>query len=342
MQCLLHPGAGVLRRRPLLLLLLLPGAAAPAAECLVIAHRGASGYLPEHTLPAYRLGALLGADYLEPDLVLTKDGVLVARHEAGLGATTDVATRPEFAGRRRVRRVAGEATDDWWSDDFTLAELRTLRARERIPELRPGNARFDGAFAVPTFAEILDLRAEISRELGRPVGVYPELKSPALFRAGGLDPEAALAAELTARGLAGRDAPVIVQSFDPDSLRRLRDRVAVRRVQLLPLEGDPDAPPPLPALRDVADYADGIGVARALLIAPDGRSQPLARAAGAAGLFVHAWTFRRETVRGDPPPAGAPLPTRAEAIADIRRYLELGIDGIFTDQPDLGVAACGR
>jgi glycerophosphoryl diester phosphodiesterase len=322
-------------------LLLAASGAAPAADCLVIAHRGASGYLPEHTLPAYRLGALLGADYLEPDLVMTKDGVLVARHDPGLAATTDVATRPEFAARRRVRRVAGEATDDWWSDDFTLAELRTLRARERIPELRPGNARFDGAFAVPTFAEILDLRAAISRELGRTVGVYPELKSPALFRARGLDPEAALAAELTARGLAGRDAPVIVQSFDPDSLRRLRDRVAVRRVQLLPLEGDPDAPP-LPALRDVAAWADGIGVARSLLIGPDGRSQPLARAAGAAGLFVHAWTFRRETARGDPPPAGAPLPTRAEAIADIRRYLDLGIDGIFTDQPDLGAAACGR
>ncbi len=342
MHSLLRRVAGILRRLPALLLLLGAAAAAPAAECLVIAHRGASGYLPEHTLPAYRLGALLGADYLEPDLVMTKDGVLVARHEAGLGATTDVASHPEFAARRRRRAVAGRTTDDWWSDDFTLAELRTLRARERLPALRPGNTRFDGVFTVPTFAELLDLRAELSRELGRTVGVYPELKSPALFRAAGLDPEAALAAELTARGLAGRDAPVVVQSFEPDSLRRLRDRVAVRRVQLLPLEGDPDAPPPLPALRDVAAWADGIGVARSLLIGPDGQSQPLARAAGAAGLFVHAWTFRRETVRGDPPPAGAPLPSRAEAIADIRRYLDLGIDGIFTDQPDLGAAACGR
>lgn len=315
-------------------------AALASPDCLVIAHRGASGYLPEHTLAAYALGAQLGADYVEPDLVMTRDGALVARHEAALGGTTDVAAHPEFAGRRRSRTVDGQLVNDWFSDDFTLAELRTLRARERLPELRPANTRFDGLFAIPDFAAILALRARLSTELGRPVGVYPELKSPALFRARGLDPEAALVAALRDAGLATRDAPVIVQSFDPDALRRLRTLAPLRQVQLLPLEGDPANPPPLPPLRDVAGWADGIGVSRSLVIDPDGRSLPLVRAAAAAGLFVHAWTFRRETALADRPDPGAPLPPADAAIAQIRRYLALGVDGIFTDQPDLGRAAC--
>lgn len=315
-------------------------AALARPDCLVIAHRGASGYLPEHTLAAYALGAQLGADYVEPDLVMTRDGVLVARHEAALSGTTDVAAHPEFAARRRARELDGRTVSDWFTDDFTLAELRTLRARERLPELRPANTRFDGLFPIPTFIEILELRARLATELGRPLGVYPELKSPALFRARGLDPEAALVAALRAHDLVGRDAPVIVQSFDPDALRRLRALASLRQVQLLPLEGDPAKPPPLPPLRDVAGWADGIGVGRSLLIDPDGRSLPLVRAAGAAGLFVHAWTFRRETALTDTPAAGSPLPTAEAAIAQMRRYLALGVDGLFTDQPDLGVAAC--
>jgi glycerophosphoryl diester phosphodiesterase len=315
-------------------------AQASAGECLVIAHRGASGYLPEHTLPAYRLGALLGADYLEPDLVPTRDGVLVARHEAGLAGTTDVAAHPGFAARRSRRVVDGAEVDDWFSDDFTLAELKTLRARERLPAIRPGNAQFDGLFPIPTLDEILALREQLARELGRPVGVYPELKSPATFRARGLDPEAILARALRSRGLDQRDAPVIVQSFDPDSLRRLRRLAPARTVQLLPLEGGTRTPPPMPDLQDVAAYADGIGVARHLVLTSDGQPQPLVRAAHAAGLFVHAWTFRRETTLVDQPEAGMALPDRAAAVADIRRYLAAGIDGFFTDQPDLGVAAC--
>jgi glycerophosphoryl diester phosphodiesterase len=323
-----------------LVALCVTGGPAGAGDCLVIAHRGASGYLPEHTLPAYRLGALLGADYLEPDLVMTKDGVLVARHEPALSGTTDVASRPEYAARRSRRQLDGAEVDDWFSDDFTLAELRTLRARERIPALRPGNARFDGLFPVPTLDEILALRDELARELGRPVGLYPELKNPAAFRARGLDPEGALARALAERGLAAAAAPVIVQSFEPESLKRLRRLVPVRLVQLLPIGTDPGAAVPQPAPRAIAAYADGIGIARFLVLAPDGTPLPLVRDAQAAGLFVHAWTFRRETALGDRPAPGAPLPGREAAIADIRRHLAAGIDGFFTDQPDLGAAAC--
>jgi glycerophosphoryl diester phosphodiesterase len=336
MSSLLH------RRTGLATLVLLLLAAGPVAgDCLVIAHRGASGYLPEHTLPAYRLAGLLGADYLEPDLVLTRDNVLVARHEAALAGTTDVADRPEFRSRRRTRTVDGRAVDDWFSDDFTLAELRTLRARERLPDWRPANAAFDGQFAIPTFDEVLVSRETLARQLGRPIGVYPELKSPALFRGGGRDPEQALAAALAARGLDRREAPVIVQSFDADSLQRLAPLTKVRRVQLLPLEGPDGAPLPLPAPADVARYADGLGVARHLVLDADGKPTGLVTAAKSLGLFVHAWTFRRETATGEPPGNG-PLPTRAAAIADIRRYLAAGIDGFFTDQPDLGAAACSR
>jgi glycerophosphoryl diester phosphodiesterase len=325
-----------------LIVLCVSGGLASAGECLVIAHRGASGYLPEHTLPAYRLGALLGADYLEPDLVMTKDGVLVARHEAALSGTTDVASRPEYAARRSRRQLDGAEVDDWFSDDFTLAELQTLRARERIPALRPGNARFDGLFPIPTLAEILALRAELARDLGRPVGLYPELKTPAAFRARDLDPEGTLARALAAQGLAGRDAPVIVQSFEPESLERLRRLVPVRLVQLLPVGDDPDGTGQQPAPGEIAAYADGIGIARSLVLAPDGRPLPLVREARAAGLFVHVWTFRRETSLVDVPMPGAPQPDRATAIADIRQHLAAGIDGFFTDQPDLGAAACNR
>src|SRR3954471_20021478 len=141
---------------------------------LIIGHRGASGYRPEHTLASYRLAPELGADYIEPDLVSTRDGVLVARHENEISGTTDVAAHPEFAGRRTTKTIDGAAVSGWFTEDFTLAELKTLRARERIPDLRPENTAYDGRFEVPTFDEVLELRARLSIELGRAVGVYPE------------------------------------------------------------------------------------------------------------------------------------------------------------------------
>ena len=168
---------------------------------LVIGHRGASGHRPEHTLASYELAARLGADFLEPDLVATADGVLVARHEPELGATTDIARRPEFADRRTTRVVDGTPRTGWFVDDLTAAELRTLRAVERLPALRPANTRYDRCFPVPTFAEILDLRARLSRELGRAIGVYPETKTPGYFADRGIPLEPALVDALRGAGL---------------------------------------------------------------------------------------------------------------------------------------------
>src|SRR4051812_33429809 len=200
---------------------------------LVIAHRGACGYRPEHTLESYRLAAHLGADYLEPDLVSTRDGVLVARHENEISGTTDVADHPELAGRRTTKTIDGAELTGWFTEDLTLAELKTLRARERLPDLRPSNTEYDGRFEVPTFDEILELRARLSAELGRAIGVYPETKHPAHFRAAGLALEPPLVRALAAHGLDAPDAPVFVQSFEQGSLEGLREHLRVPLVQLL-------------------------------------------------------------------------------------------------------------
>jgi glycerophosphoryl diester phosphodiesterase len=205
---------------------------------LVIGHRGAPAYYPEHTLASYELAARLGADFLEPDLVSTADGLLVARHEPWLDATTDIASRPEFADRRTSRIVDGHGRTGWFVDDLTLAELRTLRAIERLPALRPENTAFDCCLPVPTFAEVLDLRSRLSAQLGRPIGVYPETKSPAYFAARGLPLEPALVDALRAAALDSPAAPVFVQSFDPASLWMLRTALRVPLVHLV----DDDAP----------------------------------------------------------------------------------------------------
>ena len=205
---------------------------------LLIAHRGASGHLPEHTLPGYALAMLLGADYIEPDLVATRDGVLVARHENEIGGTTDVAAHEEFASRRRTQQIDGEQVTGWFTEDFTLAELRSLRARERLPQLRPGNARHDGEFGIPTFDEILALLSQINaarRAQGLPlVGVYPETKHPTHFASLGLALEPALLASLAARG---DGAPVFIQSFEMGNLQALRERSGHPLVQLMQVEG---------------------------------------------------------------------------------------------------------
>ncbi|HET7474513.1 MAG TPA: glycerophosphodiester phosphodiesterase family protein [Dermatophilaceae bacterium] len=326
---------------------------------LVVGHRGASGYRPEHTLAAYELAARLGADAIEPDLVTTRDGVLVARHENELSATTDIAARPALARRRTAKVIDGRCVAGWFAEDLTLAELRTLRARERRPALRPGSAAYDGAFPVPTFAEVLDLRARLQRELGRPLLVYPEIKHPTFFRAAGLPLEQALVGQLRRAGLAGRSAPVIVQSFEPTSLLRLRHGLgfAGRLVLLSAASGAPfdlvsvgddrtyaDLLTPA-GLRCLAATVDGIGPAKEQVLPtlPDGTlgaPTSLVGDAHAAGLMVHAHTVRAENAFL--PPAyrvGTARSATGRAVEEQVRYLRAGVDGLFTDQPDVTAAA---
>jgi glycerophosphoryl diester phosphodiesterase len=310
---------------------------------LVIGHRGAAGHRPEHTLASYELAARLGADFLEPDLVATADGVLVARHEPELGTTTDVAAHPEFADRRTTRVVDGQRQTGWFVDDLTLAELRLLRAAERLPTLRPANIRFAGRYPVPTFAEILHLRARLSAELGRVIGVYPETKSPGYFTDRGVPLEPALVDALRAAGLDHPGAPVFVQSFDLASLRLLRTSLRVPLVHLVD-DDRPDLVTP-DSLASIGNHADAVGVHKDLVIprtALGTLAQPttLVDDAHAAGLTVHAFTFRDENAflpadlrrgRGDA--------ERGDGLAECAAFLRAGVDGLFADHPDTAVAA---
>jgi glycerophosphoryl diester phosphodiesterase len=293
---------------------------------VVIAHRGASGERPEHTLESYRVAIEEGADYIEPDLVMTRDGVLIARHENEIGGTTDVALHPAFAARRRTQIIDGEAFTGWFTEDFTLSEIKRLRARERLGELRPQNRQFDGQFAVPTFDEIMQLVMSANRRPGRnrPIGVYPETKHPAHFASIGLPQELSLLDTLRRYQYAKPGSPVFIQSFDPGNLRQLRAMTQLPLVQLLEHE--------LGELRDTAKYADAIGIAKALA------TPEAVAAAHAVNLRVHVWTFRAENeflpedlrVGSDPKAHG-------HLEAEIRRYLERGIDGFFVDFPAVGV-----
>ncbi len=295
---------------------------------VVIAHRGASGERPEHTLESYGLAIDQGADYIEPDLVMTRDGVLVARHENEIGGTTDVAEHPEFASRHRSQVIEGEAMSGWFTEDFTLAEIKTLRARERLPLLRPQNRRYDGDFTVPTFDEILELatRANARRGGAPRIGVYPETKHPAHFAGIGLPQERSVLQALDRFDYGREGSPVFIQSFDPENLRQLRNMTHLPLVQLL--EHD------LGDLEAVAAYADVIGIAKSLAGAE------AVTAAHALGLAVHVWTFRAENeflpedLRVGADPAG-----HGNLDAEIERYLARGIDGFFTDFPGIGVRA---
>ena len=308
---------------------------------LVIAHRGASGERPEHTLAAYELAIDQGADVIEPDLVPTRDGVLVARHENEIGGTTDVADRPEFAGRRATRTIDGQAVTGWFTEDFTLAELKTLRARERIPALRLANVAHDRRWDVPTLAEVIAL---VRR---RGVAIYPETKHPTYFASVGLPTDAPLVAELHAAGWRDAAAPVFVQSFEVANLRRLAGMTKLRLIQLIDASGAPAdgaaasyAAMTTPAgLAEVARYAWGIGPAKALLSAKE-HGRALVRDAHAAGLRVHPWTFRAENQFLAPPFRRGDHPaTHGDLHGEIAAALRLGIDGFFTDYPLIGVEA---
>jgi glycerophosphoryl diester phosphodiesterase len=328
-------------------------AAQPEPGCLVIAHRGASGYAPEHTLAAYRLAILLGAHYIEPDLVWTQDGVPIARHENQLDGTTDVADRPEFAARRTQRVIDGREREGWFSEDFTLAELKTLRARERLPRLRPANTPYDGLFTVPTLQEVLDLVRDMEAVLGRRIGLYPELKAPAYFRSLDLEPEVRLVEILAENGYAEATDPVYIQSFDAESLQRL-DKLTPLRLVLL-MWRNPQTPEQADrwisdaGLSAIAKYADGIGVEKYGFLIPRDDNQRLATSAATdlpararrAGLKVHAWTFRAENeflpadLRQGSDPAA-----RGNSLAEHRAFIAAGIDGLFSDQPDVAREAC--
>jgi len=335
---------------------------------IVIAHRGASGERPEHTLAAYALAIDMGADYIEPDLVATKDGELIARHENALAvvdpasgalveATTDVHTLPRFAARRTTRTIDGRAITGWFSEDLTLAEIRTLRARERIPRLRPANTAHDDRHAIPTLQEVIDLARTRSAALGRTIGIYPETKHPSHFAARGLALEPRLLAVLAANGWNHADAPVFIQSFETANLRALRAATDVRLVQLLGADGRPwdlqsrgdprsydDLATPA-GLREIATWAHAVGPHKHRVIPRTaggtlGLPTSFVADAHAAGLAVHPWTFRAEN---DFLPAdlrrGVDPAARGDGEREIALYLRTGIDGFFTDHPDVGVAA---
>ena len=331
---------------------------APVGEPLVIAHRGASGYRPEHTLAAYRLAIRQGADFVEPDLVSTADGVLVARHENEIGGTTDVASRPEFADRRTTKVIDGRPMTGWFTEDFTLAELKTLRAVERIPELRAGSTKYDGRYEVPTLQEVLELVLFESRRAKRTIGIYPETKHPTYFDSIGLSLEEPLLETLRATGLDRPDAPVFIQSFETTNLVELSRRTSVPLVQLLggasavpfdlvgsenpPTYGDLATPA---GLARIAAYADGVGPEKSYVIprSADGTlGEPTAfvGAAHDAGLLVHAYTFRAENAflpvdyRSGSDPAAF-----GDYAGEITAYLDAGLDGFFADHPDLAVEA---
>lgn len=312
---------------------------------ILIAHRGASGERPEHTLASYQLAIDQGADFIEPDLVLTKDGVLVARHENEISETTDVAAHPEFATRKASKMIDGQKVAGWFTEDFTLAELKTLRARERLPQLRPANTAYDGQFSVPTFDEILELIKKNEAKLGRRIGAYPETKHPSYFAQIGLPHEGALLASLTRFGYGKRDDLIFIQSFEIGNLKALRAKTKLRLIQLIDAEGGPaDAPAVRYAamisaegLKAVARYADGIGPNKALVIPRGadgalGTPTTLVRDAHAVGLAVHPWTFRRENYflpagqRVGSDPAG-----QGDLAAEIGAFVAAGVDGLFSD-----------
>jgi glycerophosphoryl diester phosphodiesterase len=341
-----------------------PALAAPRP--FVIAHRGASGYVPEHTLAGYFIAIQQGTDYVEPDLVISKDGALLARHENEIGGTTDVASHPEFAARKATKSIDGESVTGWFTEDFTLAELKTLRARERLPELRRGNTKYDGAFTIPTFDEVLELvaaadaqRAADARANGLPppprIGIYPETKHPSYFAQLGLHFDDRMLEALTRHGYSKRSDPICLQSFEVANLRALRERTDLPLVQLVAPTGQPfdftlagdkrtyldlmsDA-----GLQEIAGYADAIGPHKWMVVqfGPNGAAPTgLGRRARAAGLGIHVWTLRAENeFLPDQLRSSADVAAQGDMKTEVQALLDAGITGFFSDFPDLAVRA---
>ncbi len=334
-------------------------AGSPAkASPIVFGHRGAAGYRPEHTLASYELGARMGADFIEPDLVSTKDGHLVVRHEPEIGGTTNVADHPEFADRKTTKVIDGISYTGWFTDDFTLAELKTLRAKERLPDVRQRNTIYDGRYEIPTFQEVIDLRAKLSKELGRTVGIVPEVKHSSYFKAEGLAIEPKLVKALRDNGLDKADSPVVVQSFETANLKELNDEIDVPLVALL------DSPTIVPGdvqaaggtstfadlatpegLKGLATFADWVGPSKTYIIPTDAAGEWKAPTtfvadAHAAGLKVVPYTFRNENQFLPPSLRSSADPNAyGDAFSEYKAFFDLGVDGVFSDNPDTAVAA---
>jgi glycerophosphoryl diester phosphodiesterase len=338
-----------------------PGTPTPAAprraRPIVIAHRGASGYAPEHTLASYALAMLHGADFIEPDLVMTKDGCLIARHDNVLDLTTDVAQHAEFADRRTVKVIDGNRVEGWFSEDFTLDEIKRLRAIERIPQIRPANARLDGQFAVPTLQEIVDFAAAFERALKRPIGIYPETKHPTHFARLGLAMEEPLVEILHRNGYGATPERVFIQSFEIGNLKKLKRLTRLPLIQLLESRGQPadvaaaggattyDDMATAAGLAEIATYAAGVGPEKQRIFPLDAngaldpaRASDFVANAHAAGLEVHPYTFRAENIFLPANLRSSEAPNAfGRSDDEIRFFLAAGVDGFFNDQPNIGV-----
>jgi glycerophosphoryl diester phosphodiesterase len=309
---------------------------------IIIAHRGASGYRPEHTLASYELAIDLGADYIEPDLVITKDGILIARHENEISATTDIANHPEFAHLQTTKIIDGEVKTGWFTEDFTLAEIKTLTAKERIPQIRPQNTAYNGIFTIPTFTEIIDLVKYKNQKISRNIGIYPETKHPSYFQAIGLPLEETLLLNLQDINL-----PIFIQSFEVSNLQELSQKTDLPLVQLINDLGQPynfiiNHDPRTYAdlltqtgLTEIAEYAQAIGVHKNLLISRDSNGKLLSPTsliidAHVANLQVHAWTFRNEDFF-------LPLDLQGNPQTEYEIFFNLGVNGVFSDYPDMAL-----
>ena len=316
-------------------------------RALVVGHRGACAYRPEHTLASFELAIELGADLVEPDVVVSRDGALVVRHENELSRSTDVAERPEFADRRTARTVGRVERTGWFTEDFDLDELRTLRAVERMPALRPLNTAYDGHFGILTLADVVELVRARSTD-ARPVQVLAELKKPTWTAEHGLPMTELVAAELRRLDAAGSDGPVVLQSFDAAAMRRLREDLGDDGPQMLQLVDDAledDVLVSPAGLREVSTYAQGIAPSRHRILRRDADQtligiSGLVHEAHRAGLTVLPWTLRAENAylprhlrRGTDPAA------LGNAEGEARLLLALGVDGLITDHPDLAVRA---
>ncbi|MFF9805965.1 glycerophosphodiester phosphodiesterase family protein [Streptomyces coeruleorubidus] len=317
-----------------------PADAATAGGPLVIGHRGAAGWRPEHTAASYTYAVRAGADWIEPDLVPTKDHVLVVRHENEISQTTDVARRPEFADRRTTKTVDGRSVTGWFTEDLTLAELKTLRAVERLPQVRNRNTVFDGREEVMTFQEVVDLARKLSKAHGRTIAVFPETKHPTYFRSIGLPLEPKLVSAIRRNRLGRREC--VVQSFEPTSLKRMTG-LGVPLWQALGTTGGPyDLPTTTyremmtpDGLADIAEYAAWIGPDKSSLVGTS-----LLADAHAAGLRVGPYTFRAENqFLPEEFRRGTGSTDFGDAFAEYALYYRMGVDAVVTDFPDLAVMA---